>query len=185
MLRVAACLLAAFALAPGAASAVTLPEKAKESGCVSRPKQVEGTMFKCETGSGASSYFNVPDGAAGGQPGIEAPLRRPNGNGNGAPAAAPAPTRSDPSTPGFPRVDAETQKGRDDMRRRVLSDELSAEEKLLTDARSAYADGAPAPLPEERTSADKYRERIGRLRQAVVVHERNIEALKRELGNLR
>ncbi len=47
-------------LGAGAASAVTLSEKAKESGCVSKPVYVTGEMYKCATQSGASSYFNVP-----------------------------------------------------------------------------------------------------------------------------
>jgi hypothetical protein len=45
-----------------------------------------------------------------------------------------------------------------------------------------YADGAPLPLPEERNSAERYRERIARLRQTVTVHEKNVEALKKELA---
>ena len=68
------------------------------------------------------------------------------------------------------------------MRRKVLAEELSAEEKLLAETRVAYADGAPAPLPEERADAEKYRARIARLRQSVSVHEKNIEALKKELA---
>jgi hypothetical protein len=79
-------------------------------------------------------------------------------------------------------VDPETQKGRDGMRRKVLSDELVAEEKLLADTRTAYADGAPVPLPEERADAEKYRTRIARLRQSITVHEKNIEALRKELA---
>jgi hypothetical protein len=90
--------------------------------------------------------------------------------------------RSTPTPAGFPKVDAETQKGRDDMRRKVLSDELATEEKLLADARALYANGAPVPLPEEQGNAAKYQERIARLRQSVQLHERNIEALKKELG---
>ncbi len=82
-------------------------------------------------------------------------------------------------------MDADTQKGRDDVRRRVLQDELAAEEKLLAEARTAFADGAPPPLPEERANADKYRDRIARLRQAVVLHERNVDALKKELAGLK
>ena len=69
------------------------------------------------------------------------------------------------------------------MRRKVLTDELSAEEKSLAEAREAYNNGAPTPLPEEQSNAAKYQERIARLRQAVQLHERNIEALKKELGN--
>ena len=87
-------------------------------------------------------------------------------------------------TPGdFPRVDSGTQKGRDDVRRKVLGEELATEEQMLAESRAAYANGAPVPLPEESANAEKYRERIARYRQAVQLHERNIEALKKELGN--
>lgn len=160
------------------AGAATLAEKAKESGCVGKPKQVEGTMYKCDTTSGASSYFNVPD--------MTGPAAAPAAKAPSAPDAANgAPGGAAPPRTGFPRVDAETQKGRDDVRRRVLQDELAAEEKLLAESRVAYAEGAPAPLPEERANADKYRDRIARLRQAVVLHERNIVALKKEIGGLK
>ncbi len=94
-------------------------------------------------------------------------------------------SKSTPTPAGFPRVDAETQKGRDDMRRKVLGDELATEEKLLAEARTLYANGAPVPLPEEQGNAAKYQERIARLRQSVQLHERNIEALKKELGATR
>ena len=86
---------------------------------------------------------------------------------------------------GFPKVDTQTQKGRDDMRRKVLTDELGIEEKLLAEARKGYADGAPPPLPEEKNDADKYRERIARLRQTLTVHEKNVEAIKKELASTR
>jgi hypothetical protein len=153
-------LIAWLALAGWAsAMAVTLSDKAKESGCINKPVLLAGDTYRCATASGAFSYFNVP--------GLV--------NGDRRPTKAPTPT-------GFPRVDADTQKGRDDVRRKVLSDELATEQKLLADTRAAYADGAPTPLPEERADAEKYRVRIARLRQTVTVHERNIEALKKELA---
>jgi hypothetical protein len=152
---------------PSSARAATVSEKAKESGCVNKPIFVSGTrhLYRCLTEAGAFSYFNVP-GAVDAEPQEKAERR------NGA-----APTPS-----GFPKVDSATQKGRDDMRRKVLSEELATEEKLLVEARTAYADGAPAALPDERTNVEKYRERIAKLRQAVGVHEKNIEALKKELA---
>ena len=97
--------------------------------------------------------------------------------------AGTAASKSAPAPAGFPKVDAETQRTRDDMRRKVLTDELAAEEKLLAEARKDYNSGAPTPLPEEQSNAARYQERIGRLRQAVQLHERNIEALKKELGS--
>ena len=96
--------------------------------------------------------------------------------------SASAATKSTPTPGDFPRVVSTTQKGRDDVRRKVLGDELATEEQLLVEARAAYANGAPVPLPEEQANAEKYRERIARYRQAVQLHERNIDALKKELG---
>src|SRR6478735_6713971 len=40
----------------------------------------------------------------------------------------------------------------------------------------------PPPLPDEKANAQKYADRLARLRQAVALHEKNIEALKRELA---
>jgi hypothetical protein len=79
-------------------------------------------------------------------------------------------------------VDAGTQKARDDMRKKVLTDELATEEKQLADARAEFSNGSPAPLPEEKADAEKYRQRIERLRQTVQLHERNVDALKKEMA---
>jgi hypothetical protein len=147
----------------GAASAVTLSEKAKESGCVGKPVYVTGEMYKCATHSGASSYFNVP-GAT------------------GTPAVRSTSSSSKAATPaGFPRVDPDTQKGRDDVRRKVLSDELAAEEKLLAETRS-LADGAPQRRCRKNERTRRNIACIARLRQTVNVHEKNIEALRKELA---
>jgi hypothetical protein len=97
----------------------------------------------------------------------------------------PASGKATPAPAGFPRVDADTQKSRDDVRRRVLNEELAAEEKLLAEARAAYGDGAPKPLQEEQNDAQRYADRLARLRQAVSLHEKNIEALRKELAALR
>jgi len=159
---------AGVALACTTATGATLAEKAKESGCVNKPSWLAGDTYRCATQSGAFSYFNVPGS-------------------NGSPPSS-ALTGSSPKAPtpaAFPRVDPETQKGRDGVRRKVLADELSSEEKLLAESRTAYADGAPPPLPEERADAEKYRLRIARLKQSVSVHEKNVEALKKELATVK
>jgi hypothetical protein len=155
-----------FACGADAALAQSLAAKARESGCVDTPRVVEGAMYKCSTAFGPA-YFNVPEAA----PVEKSPPRRA---GNAA-ASTPPPTN-------LPRVDAATQKGRDELRRKVLQDELAVEEKLLGDARTAYANGAPPALPEERGQPQRYGERIARLRQSVQLHERNIEALRKELA---
>jgi hypothetical protein len=146
-------------------AAATLADKARETQCAGKPVAISGDLYKCSTRSGFDAYFNVPDG------------RVPDDAGKKAGSAKPTTTPT-----GFPRVDAETQKGRDDLRRKVLTDELAAEEKSLAQARAEFGNGAPAPLPEEKADAEKYRQRIERNRQAVQLHERNIEALKKELA---
>ena len=93
--------------------------------------------------------------------------------------------RSSPTPAGFPKVDADTQRARDALRRKVLSDELDTEEKLLVEARAAYGDGAPSPLPDEQKDAQKYANRLAKLRQTVSLHEKNIEALRKELAALK
>jgi len=165
------CTLAATLLACGANAALAqgLAAKARESGCVDAPRVVEGAMYKCNTAFGPA-YFNVPEVA----PVEKAPARR---------AGSPTPSVAPPAN--LPRVDAATQKGRDELRRKVLQDELVAEEKLLGAARAAYADGVPPLLPEERGQPQLRAERIARLRQSVQLHERNIEALRKELASQR
>lgn len=102
------------------------------------------------------------------------------------PRGASAGTSSKTATPaGFPRIEADTQRSRDELRRKVLNDELASEERLLGDARTAYGTGAPTPLHDEQGDAEKYRQRIARLRQAVQSHERNVEALRKEIAGLR
>ena len=40
-------------------------------------------------------------------------------------------------------------------------------------------------MVDEQNDAEKYRQRIARLRQAVQLHERNVEALRKELAAIR
>ena len=94
-------------------------------------------------------------------------------------------TRTSTTPSSFPRVERETQKSRDATRRKVLDDELASEQKLLGEAREAYDNGAPPPLPGEKNDAEQYRQRIARLRQSVQVHERNVEALRKEIATIR
>jgi len=165
----------ALALVAAGASAQTLSSKTKESGCVDKPKVVVGSTYRCTTASGFSAYFNVPE------PGDERPAP-PRRAANGNSPAQPAASAAAPSPPGLPRVDAATQKGRDELRRKVLQDELAAEEKLLVESRTAFANGAPAASADEQNNPQRYADRIAKLRQAVQLHERNVEALRRELG---
>ena len=103
----------------------------------------------------------------------------------------------------FPNVDSGTQRARDDTRRKILQDELNAEEKLFDEATQALNEGEAtpevsrqtivvgknkdgAPITETVTHRNmaKYDEKIKPLQEQVDLHKQNIEALKTELSKL-
>jgi hypothetical protein len=81
---------------------------------------------------------------------------------------------SNPTPGNFPRIDPGTQRKRDDMRRQLLVEEMSSEQRNLSAAQSAYASGRRQP------GAD-----LNRLMDAVRLHEKNIEMLNKELSHIR
>lgn len=83
----------------------------------------------------------------------------------------------------FPRIDAATQKKRDALRRQILEEELAAERNALAEAQQALKEGEAKRLPDETGNPQKYLERVRKLRETVLLHERNIAALKRELAS--
>lgn len=103
------------------------------------------------------------------------PSVRPN---NTPPAAA------TPSPANFPRVDSSQQRARDDDRRGILNEELRAEEQKLADLRKVFNNGEPERQGNERNYA-KYQERVAQMRDDISRTERNIEALRREIANIR
>ncbi len=107
-----------------------------------------------------------------------------------SPSPPPARARN-PSPADFPRVDNNTQRNRDDTRRKILEDELATEDKLLVGARHKLRAGEDNP--EVSVGQDgktyrnvaKYEEKIKAQQGQVMLHEKNIEALKTELSKLR
>jgi septal ring factor EnvC (AmiA/AmiB activator) len=84
----------------------------------------------------------------------------------------------------FPRVDNATQRARDDDRRAILDEELRAEEKKLGELKREFNNGEPERQGNERNYA-KYQERVAQMRDDIGRAEKNIEALKREIANIR
>jgi hypothetical protein len=99
--------------------------------------------------------------------------------GAGRPAASAAPNPA-----GFPRVDNATQKARDDDRRAILEDELRAEERKLADLKRDFNNGEPERQGNEKNYA-KYQERVAQMRDNIGRSEKNVEALKREIANIK
>jgi len=95
-----------------------------------------------------------------------------------------------PASASFPRVDGETQRGRDDTRRKILQDELDAEQKLLESANQALTEAESNPEvfkgQDGRTyrNVAKYDEKVKPLQEQVDLHKKNIEALMTELSKL-
>lgn len=90
----------------------------------------------------------------------------------------------------FPRVDGGTQRGRDTDRRRILEQELATEQQNLEKAKKELGEQAATILPLERTvdgsvNQARIQERIDVYRNKAQLHERNIEALRSELANMK
>jgi hypothetical protein len=82
-----------------------------------------------------------------------------------------------------PRVSEDTQKTRDDERRRILEQELTDETSQLAQAKEQLAAQEAIRNGNER-NYQRFLERVQPYRDAVATHERNLEALKREIANL-
>lgn len=85
--------------------------------------------------------------------------------------------RASASPHDFPKINEETQKGRDGSRRKILEDELNTEEGLLGIAKQSLQVGE-----EHRPRDDK---RIKDLTKQVDLHQGNITALKTEISKLK
>jgi hypothetical protein len=97
---------------------------------------------------------------------------------------APRRTSSSPSPANFPRIDASTQKRRDDIRHQVLMDEIAAERRSAEEARRQLAVGKRLQ-PGEHATDETYLSRIKKLKITVQQHEDNVAAIQRELANLK
>lgn len=152
-------------------------------GALALPAAAE--IYKSVDENGRITYSNVPSKGAKKldlEPLTSVPMPKAKPRATGA-----APGAVDNTTPAdFPRVDSETQKKRDTTRRGILEEELRSEEKMLEEARRAYDEGSRTlKLGEESKNSPKYLERMARLKDGVTTHENNIQAVRRELSNLK
>lgn len=86
----------------------------------------------------------------------------------------PRSSATSPSPAYFPRVDPNTQRRRDDMRRQLLMQELASEQRNLDAARRALATATRQPGADLDKLADNVR-----------LHENNIRMLNKELSLIR
>lgn len=102
-----------------------------------------------------------------------------------APPRARPPVAGTASAPrsGDTKVDPASQRARDSDARRILADELRAEEERLTAMKAEFNNGEPERKGDERNFA-KYQERVAEMRAAIQRKEADIGALRREMAKL-
>lgn len=142
-------------------------------------------IFMCVDEQGNKSFQNVGSGKGCKRvdvgPVLSVPATRQPARSSVQPAVE---ERASVSPASFPRVDRDTQRTRDSDRRRILEDELKAEEDRLARLRTEFNNGEPERRGDERNFA-LYQERIQRLREDIGRVETNVGALRREIALLR
>ena len=101
-------------------------------------------------------------------------MTKPRPAGTAVPAAAGS---------GAARVDPSAQRARDSDARRILENELRAEEERLATLKKEYNNGQPERLGNEQ-NYQKYVDRVGQLSAAITRKEADIAAIRRELQKL-
>lgn len=152
---------------------------------VMTPVQAD-VMYQCVDENGHKSFSNIKSSSKG---------LRCTAMDLGEPVAVPAPKSAakTPTPPTFPKVDDNAQKARDTDRRRILDAELAAEQRNLEQAKRELAEQEATVLPNERMqykggggiNGAKVEERIQSFKDKVALHERNIEAIQKEISKLR
>ena len=99
------------------------------------------------------------------------------------PTPTPAPAVKPPDNTKT-RVDASTQRKRDDERRQILEEELAREQDALSEARRALAEQESIRSGDER-NYQRVLDRLKPYQETVEMHEKNIASIKREMANLK
>ena len=87
------------------------------------------------------------------------------------------------SPAGFPKESASDRQTSRAKQRDTIEKELNQEQSMLADARRKLAEQEATRGGDEKNYS-KVLERLRPYQDTVEVHEKNVEALKRELGNL-
>ena len=144
--------------------------------------RAQSDVFLCVDDNGKKEYKNT--GMTKGCKKIDLPgitvVPAPSFSSNAKKVAA----KSASSPADFPKVDDGTQKARDADRKQILLDELKSVEQKLADLKKEYNNGEPERRGDERNFA-KYQERTVQLKDNISRTEKDIDALRREIANLK
>ena len=84
----------------------------------------------------------------------------------------------------FPKIEAQVQKRRDQDRMQILLDEVRTEEGKLAELKKEFQNGEPERQGNERNYA-KYQDRVAMMKEEMQRAEKNLEALRREISQLK
>ncbi len=136
------------------------------------------TLYRCTDTSGVTLFTNqkTPRGKCEVMSVITPPAPKQGTNAKSGGSADPkvGGSAKNPSPADFPKVAQNEQKARDTDRRSILDNELINERNLLENARKHLAE-AVKTAPSSAQA----------LKDTVALHERNIEALNKEIAKLR
>lgn len=159
------------------------------AGLLGAAAQAHGQLYVCADAQGHKTYTDKRAGAHCqllDLPGAmtEPPRKTAPLAGTPARPAMQAAAAAAPAAGAFPRVDGAEQRARDLDRRQILQDELRSEEQKLAAQRLELNGGQPERQGNERNYA-KYQERVVQLKDNINRTQQNVEALKREIANIR
>lgn len=164
---------------------MTMPKKllgcALLLGAVSLATPAWSQIYRCVDADGKVTYSNVGNNKGCKRMQLDAPnsMAAPARTTGRTPGAAANPTPVD-----FPRVTGEAQKARDNDRRAILEQELASEQKALEQAKKELAEQEAVRHGDEK-NYQKVLDRLQPYKDRVAQHERNIQAINRELANLK
>ncbi len=149
-------------------------------GVLAAPAYAQVTeIYKCVDGTGRPLYTSEKRDTAGKKcdlvsreinvvPAQQIPVQRPSASN---------------SRSGFPRESASDRANAKERQREILEKELATEQQLLAKAQQDLAEQESVRSGDERNYA-RVLERLQPYKDSLEVHQKNVEALRRELGNL-
>ena len=132
------------------------------------------TIWSCKDASGRTHVTNLKEDTIGKECRVVQQERV---------SVVPETKASTRSPAGFPKESAADRAASKSRQRDTLERELSQEESMLADARKKLSEQEAIRNGDEKNYA-RVLERLKPYKDTVEVHEKNVEALKRELGNL-
>ena len=133
------------------------------------------TIWRCKDKAGRTTMTNLKEDTAGKDCTV-VQQQRVN--------VVPAQKSAAKSPANFPKESSNDRAAAKSRQRDTLERELSQEEAMLADAKKKLADQEAIRSGDEKNYA-RVLDRLKPYKDAVEVHEKNVDALKRELSNLR